>query len=156
MNLPDRSGAGEWMLRLCPGEEWPHCADQQCVSSACRGGFAAIASMMEVRLRYQAMQRKSFETMSCPIARSLEKVGEWWSMLILRDASRGISRFDEFQQSLGIGSNTLSRRLKALVDQGLLERRKYSDQPLRYQYVLTPIGKDFRPVLRALIAWGNK
>ena len=102
------------------------------------------------------MQRKSFETMSCPIARSLEKVGEWWSMLILRDASRGMTQFDEFQQSLGIGSNTLSRRLKALVDQGLLERRKYSEHPLRYQYVLTSVGKDFRPVLRALIAWGNK
>jgi DNA-binding HxlR family transcriptional regulator len=102
------------------------------------------------------MQRKSFEAMSCPIARSLEKVGEWWSMLILRDANRGMTRFDEFQQSLGIGSNTLSRRLKALVDQGLLERRKYSEHPLRYQYVLTPVGKDFRPVLRALIAWGNK
>jgi DNA-binding HxlR family transcriptional regulator len=102
------------------------------------------------------MQRKSFEAMSCPIARSLEKVGEWWSMLILRDANRGMTRFDEFQQSLGIGSNTLSRRLKALVDQGLLERRKYSEHPARYQYVLTPVGKDFRPVLRALIAWGNK
>jgi DNA-binding HxlR family transcriptional regulator len=102
------------------------------------------------------MQRKSFETMSCPIARSLEKVGEWWSMLILRDANRGMSRFDEFQRSLGIGSNTLTRRLKALVDQGLLERRKYSDHPVRYQYVLTPVGKDFRPVLQALIAWGNK
>ena len=102
------------------------------------------------------MQRKSFETMACPIARSLEKVGEWWSMLILRDVGRGMSRFDELQQSLGIGSNTLTRRLKALVDQGLLERRKYSERPLRYAYVLTPIGKDFRPVLRELIKWGNK
>jgi DNA-binding HxlR family transcriptional regulator len=102
------------------------------------------------------VQRKSFETMACPIARSLEKVGEWWSMLILRDVGRGMSRFDELQQSLGIGSNTLSRRLKALVDQGLLERRKYSERPVRYAYVLTPVGKDFRPVLRALIKWGNK
>lgn len=56
----------------------------------------------------------------------------------------------------GIGSNTLTRRLKALVDQGLLERRRYSDNPARYQYVLSPVGKDFRPVLRALIKWGNK
>jgi DNA-binding HxlR family transcriptional regulator len=105
---------------------------------------------------YRIVQRKSFEAMACPIARSLEKVGEWWSMLILRDVGRGMTRFDELQESLGIGSNTLSRRLKALVDQGLLERRRYSEQPVRYQYVLTPIGKDFRPVLRALIKWGNK
>jgi DNA-binding HxlR family transcriptional regulator len=102
------------------------------------------------------VQRKSFEAMACPIARSLEKVGEWWSMLILRDVGRGIARFDELQQSLGIGSNTLSRRLKVLVDQGLLERRRYSEKPVRYQYLLTPIGKDFRPVLRALVKWGNK
>ena len=102
------------------------------------------------------MQRKSFGAMACPIARSLEKVGEWWSMLILRDVGRGITRFDDLQQSLGIGSNTLSRRLKVLVDQGLLERRKHSEQPVRYQYVLTPSAKDFRPVLRALIKWGNK
>jgi len=102
------------------------------------------------------VQRKSFETMACPIARSLEKVGEWWSMLILRDVGRGMTRFDELQQSLGIGSNTLSRRLKALVDEGLLERRKYSQNPARYQYLLTPVGRDFRPVLRALLKWGNK
>jgi DNA-binding HxlR family transcriptional regulator len=113
--------------------------------------------MMEVtESQARIVQRKSFETMACPIARSLEKVGEWWSMLILRDVGRGMSRFDELQQSLGIGSNTLTRRLKALVDQGLLERRKYSERPLRYAYVLTPVGKDFRPVLRALIKWGNK
>jgi DNA-binding HxlR family transcriptional regulator len=102
------------------------------------------------------VQRKSFKTMACPIARSLEKVGEWWSMLILRDVGRGLTRFDQLQQALGIGSNTLARRLKALVDQGLLERRKYDEHPVRYHYVLTPSGKDFGPVLRALIKWGNK
>jgi DNA-binding HxlR family transcriptional regulator len=102
------------------------------------------------------VQRKSFETMACPIARSLEKVGEWWSMLILRDVGRGMTRFDQLQHSLGIGSNTLTRRLKALVDQGLLERRRYDEHPVRYRYVLTPSGKDFGPVLRALIKWGNK
>ena len=94
-------------------------------------------------MRAGTVQRKSFETMACPIARSLEKVGEWWSMLILRDVGRGMTRFDELQQSLGIGSNTLTRRLKALVDQGLLERRKYSEQPVRYQYVLTPSARIF-------------
>jgi len=75
------------------------------------------------------MQRKSFGKMSCPIARTLECVGEWWSMLIMRDALHGMTRFDEFQHSLGIVPNTLTRRLNALVEAGLLERRRYSDHP---------------------------
>ena len=102
------------------------------------------------------MQRKSFGNMQCPIARSLERVGEWWSILILRDAFRGLSRFDEFQSSLGIAPNMLTRRLNALVDGGLLERRAYSEHPPRFEYVLTERGRDFRPVLWSLLAWGNK
>ena len=69
--------------------------------------------------------------MPCPIARSLERVGEWWSMLIMRDALHGFTRFDEFQRSLGIAPNMLTRRLNALVDAGLLERRRYSEHPPR-------------------------
>lgn len=102
------------------------------------------------------MRRKSFGDMQCPIARSLERVGEWWSMLILRDASLGLSRFDQFQESLGIAPNILARRLKGLVEAGLLERRRYSDRPPRDEYVLTQAGHDFRPVLWAFVAWGNK
>src|SRR5271163_3214125 len=102
------------------------------------------------------MRHKSFGNMQCPIARSLERVGEWWSILILRDASLGLARFDEFQESLGIAPNILTRRLKALVEAGLLERRRYSERPPRDEYVLTPRGRDFRPVLWALLAWGNK
>jgi DNA-binding HxlR family transcriptional regulator len=102
------------------------------------------------------MQRKSFEGMPCPIARSLERVGEWWSMLILRDAFYGMTRFDEFQASLGIAPNMLSRRLGALVEAGLLERRRCSERPARYEYVLTARGVDFRPVLLSLMAWGNR
>ena len=64
------------------------------------------------------MQRKSFDKMPCPIARSLERVGEWWSMLIMRDALHGMTRFDEFQKSLGIAPNMLTRRLNALVEAG--------------------------------------
>ena len=104
----------------------------------------------------EPMRRKSFGNMQCPIARSLERVGEWWSILILRDASLGLSRFDEFQESLGIAPNILTRRLKALIEAGLLERRRYSERPPRDEYVLTEAGRDFRPVLWALLAWGNK
>lgn len=102
------------------------------------------------------MRRKNFGNMQCPIARSLERVGEWWSILILRDAFHGLSRFDDFQQSLGIAPNMLARRLKALVETGLLERRRYSERPPRDEYVLTQAGRDFRPVLWALLAWGNR
>jgi DNA-binding HxlR family transcriptional regulator len=102
------------------------------------------------------MQHKSFRTMPCPIARSLERVGEWWSMLIMRDALHGLTRFDEFQLSLGIAPNMLARRLKALVEAGLLERRAYSIRPPRYEYVPTTRGRDFRAVLIALLAFGNR
>jgi len=102
------------------------------------------------------MQRKSFGSMSCPIARSLERVGEWWSILILRDAFRGLTRFDQFQKSLDIAPNILARRLNALADSGLLERRRYSEKPPRDEYILTERARDFRPVLWALLAWGNK
>ncbi len=102
------------------------------------------------------MQRKSFGNMQCPIARSLERVGEWWSILIIRDALHGFTRFDEFQKSLNIAPNILTRRLSALVDAGLLERRRYSQRPPRYEYILTERGRDFRPVLVAMLAWGNR
>jgi DNA-binding HxlR family transcriptional regulator len=102
------------------------------------------------------MQRRNLGTMQCPIARSLERVGEWWSILILRDAVYGLKRFDEFQKSLDIAPNMLTRRLGALVKSGLLKRQRYSDKPPRYEYVLTDRGRDFRPVLVALLAWGNK
>jgi DNA-binding HxlR family transcriptional regulator len=102
------------------------------------------------------MKRKSFEKMQCPVARSLEHVGEWWSILILRDATHGMTRFDEFQKSLQIAPNILTRRLSALVDAGLLERRQYCERPPRYEYVLTERGRDFRPVLISLQIWGNK
>ena len=94
--------------------------------------------------------------MPCPIARSLERVGEWWSMLILRDALHGFTRFDQFQKSLGIAPNMLTRRLDGLVRAGLLERRRYSEHPPRFEYVPTERGRDFRPVLIALLSWGNK
>ena len=102
------------------------------------------------------MERKSFGRMPCPIARSLDRVGEWWSILILRDALHGLTRFDEFQESLGIAPNMLTRRLNALVESGLLERRRYSEHPPRDEYLLTERGRDFRPVVLSLLAWGNR
>ncbi len=102
------------------------------------------------------MQRKSFADMPCPIARSLEQVGEWWSMLILRDAFAGKTRFDEFQASLGIAPNMLTRRLASLVEAGMLERRLYSEHPPRHDYVLTERGRDFRTVLLALLDFGQR
>lgn len=102
------------------------------------------------------MQRTRFSALPCPIARSLEHVGEWWNILILRDAFHGLTQFDQFQKSLGIAPNMLSRRLNGLVESGLLERRRYSERPPRDEYVLTERGRDFRPVLWSLLAWGNK
>ena len=102
------------------------------------------------------MQRTTFKHMRCPIARSLEHVGEWWSILILRDATRGLRRFDQFQKSLNIAPNILTRRLETLLESGLLERRLYCDHPPRYEYALTGAGRAFRPVLVALLEWGNE
>jgi DNA-binding HxlR family transcriptional regulator len=102
------------------------------------------------------MQHASLATLPCPIARGLDRVGEWWSILILRDAFHGKTRFDQFQKSLGIAPNILSRRLRGLVEAGLLEKVRYNNRPPRDEYVLTAIGRDFRPVLRAMLTWGNR
>ena len=102
------------------------------------------------------MQHRSLAETQCPISRSLDRVGEWWSILILRDAFYGLTRFDQFQKSLDIAPNILTRRLNTLVESGLLERRRYSEHPPRDEYLLTERGRDFRPVLLALLAWGNK
>ena len=102
------------------------------------------------------MQRTSFAAAECPAARALESVGDWWSILILRDAFRGVRRFDEFLDSLGVAPSMLTRRLKHLTEQGLFERRLYAERPARYEYVLTTKGRDFFPVLMALFAWGNR
>jgi DNA-binding HxlR family transcriptional regulator len=102
------------------------------------------------------MRHKSFDAMQCPIARGLEHVGEWWSILILRDAFRGLRRFDDFRVNLDIAPAMLTRRLNALVESGLLERQRYSEHPPRDEYVLTERGRDFRPVLLAMMAFGNR
>ena len=102
------------------------------------------------------MKHRSLADARCPIARSLDLVGEWWSILILRDAFRGVRRFDDFQSSLGIARNLLSRRLKRLVAAGLLETRPYSARPPRHEYRLTEMGRDLYPVLMTLLQWGTR
>jgi len=92
----------------------------------------------------------------CPVGRGLARAGDTWSMLILRNAGLGQTRFDQFQKSLGIAPNILARRLAALVTAGMLARRRYSDHPPRDEYVLTEAGRDYLPVLHALGGWARK
>lgn len=92
----------------------------------------------------------------CPVGRGLARAGDAWSMLILRDAGLGQTRFDDFQKGLGIAPNILTRRLAALVEAGMLERRRYSERPPRDEYVLTEAGRDYLPVLQALGGWARK
>ena len=103
------------------------------------------------------VKRKSFSDMACPIAQSLEILGEWWTPLILRDTVLfGITRFDELQNKLGIAPTVLTDRLHKLVEHGLLERRQYSRRPPRFEYVPTQAGRDTEPILNALADWGRR
>ncbi len=99
---------------------------------------------------------KNLSDQPCLIARSLALVGDAWSMLILRDAHAGLTRFDHFRKSLGIAPTMLTARLSALTEDGLLAKRRYSDRPPRDEYLLTEAGRDFLPVLFAIGAWGRK
>ena len=94
--------------------------------------------------------------MHCSVAQCLEVIGEWWTMLILRDVFLGVTRFDEFQQRLGISRNVLNQRLTHLVEHGVLEKVAYSERPPRYDYRLTEKGRDLWPVLTTMRQWGDK
>ena len=93
--------------------------------------------------------------MSCPVARTLDVVGEWWTMLIVRDAFLGARRFEDFRK-IGVADNILSARLRKLVEAGVLEKRQYQERPARYEYVLTEKGNDLVLVVGALATWGLK
>ncbi len=93
---------------------------------------------------------------NCPIARGLALLGDEWSMLILRDAHSGLTRFDQFKKSLGIAPTMLTNRLEMLTAENLLERRRYSDRPPRDEYTLTEAGRDCLPLLYMMGAWGRK
>ncbi|MGE0718128.1 MAG: winged helix-turn-helix transcriptional regulator [Alphaproteobacteria bacterium] len=101
------------------------------------------------------MRRKSFAGMTCSIARTLDVVGEWWTILVLREAFRGARRFDEFEQGLGIATNILTTRLARLVQHGVLERAP-AEGTKRHEYRLTEKGRDLFPVLVALLHWGDR
>ena len=94
--------------------------------------------------------------MDCSVAQCLEIVGERWSLLIIRDALLGISRFDDFQRRLGISRNILDARLNQLVDAGIMKRVPYSDRPPRSAYRLTAMGRDLWPVVTAMRQWGDR
>lgn len=102
------------------------------------------------------MKNKNYNDMQCPIARCLDHIGEWWSLLIIRDAFRGYKRFDEFQKSLGIATNILTRRLKGLVESGILEKKQYGESKNRFEYILTKQGQDLSPVLMTMMQWSSK
>ncbi len=102
------------------------------------------------------MRHSSFEAMECSMARTLEVVGEWWTLLVLREVFQGVRRFDGIQGELGIARNILTVRLRTLVAHGILERRRYQERPARDEYRLTPKGLDLYPVLVALMQWGDR
>jgi DNA-binding HxlR family transcriptional regulator len=102
------------------------------------------------------VKRTRLEHAECPIARSLDAIGDWWSLLIIRDAMLGRRRFGEFQKSLGLAKNILTVRLRALVDRGILELAPASDGSAYREYVLTPKGRGIFPIIVALRQWSEE
>lgn len=102
------------------------------------------------------MSKGSFADVNCPIAQTLERVGEWWTLLILRNAFCGMSRFDQFQQHLGIGTNILANRLRTLTEAGIMTRSQARDDGRAYDYRLTDKGLALFPILVAMTEWGEK
>jgi DNA-binding HxlR family transcriptional regulator len=100
--------------------------------------------------------RHDYPGQICSIAKSLEVIGERWSLLIVRDVLNGNRRFGELQTSLGVARNVLSARLQRLIEEDILERRQYQDNPARYEYFLTEKGLDLWPALIALLNWGDR
>src|SRR6202046_1216494 len=106
--------------------------------------------------RKAMVKRTSFEDAECPVARSLDALGDWWSLLIIRDAFLGIRRFSEFQKNLGCAKNILTVRLRALVEHGILTTAPASDGSAYQEYLLTPKGRGVFPILVALRQWSEE
>jgi DNA-binding HxlR family transcriptional regulator len=102
------------------------------------------------------MDREIVPNELCPVANGVARIGDAWSLLILRDASQGLTRFDQFRKSLGIAPTILTKRLAALTDARLLERRQYSERPPRHEYLLTDAGRDFMPILVMIGDWARR
>jgi DNA-binding HxlR family transcriptional regulator len=102
------------------------------------------------------MLKRDYPGQYCPVAGSLEVVGERWTLLIVRDVFLGIRRFDDLQRDLGVARNVLQARLERLMEQGILVKRPYQERPLRCEYRLTEKGADLWPVLVALLQWGDR
>jgi DNA-binding HxlR family transcriptional regulator len=102
------------------------------------------------------MLPRTYEEQNCSIARALEVLGDRWTLLVIRDAFLGVRRFDDFQRDLGVARNVLSDRLQRLVDEGLLERRRYQERPERFEYRLSQKGIDLWPAIVTLMKWGDR
>jgi DNA-binding HxlR family transcriptional regulator len=102
------------------------------------------------------VKRTSFEGDGCPVARSLDAIGDWWSLLIIRDALLGARRFGEFQKNLGLAKNILTARLRTLIGRGILKTAPASDGSAYQEYVLTPKGRGVFPILVALRQWSEQ
>jgi DNA-binding HxlR family transcriptional regulator len=102
------------------------------------------------------MLGRSYDNLDCSVARSLEVIGERWTVLIIRDAFFGVRRFDDFQKDLGIARNVLQTRLTHLVEEGILVRVPYQERPMRHEYRLTEKGIDLWPVIVAMMGWGDR
>lgn len=102
------------------------------------------------------MRRASFRQLKCSVAQTLEVVGDWWSLLIVRDVFFGVTRFDDMAHRLGIARNTLTDRLDWLCGHDVLRRVPYGDSGGRFEYRLTDKGRDLQPVLLAMVGWGDK
>jgi DNA-binding HxlR family transcriptional regulator len=102
------------------------------------------------------MHKADLSAQPCSLARSLQIVGEWWSLLVLRDLCFGYNRFEQIHEHLGIARNILKARLDALVEHGMVERRQYQERPDRFEYVPTPMALDLVPAVLALVAWGDR
>ena len=102
------------------------------------------------------MSRKRFDRMRCGVAQALEQIGDWWTLLIVRDAFLGLSRFAEFEESLGISKNILTDRIQRLVDHGVLSKTRLNEPGVRYEYALTEKGRDLWIVLTAMRLWSDK
>ena len=101
-------------------------------------------------------QRTPFESITCPIAQTLNIIGEWWTPLILRDIFYGVKRFNLLREHLKISRKVLTNRLNTLVENHIIKKKKYQDNPVRYEYVVTNAGRELFPIIVAIMHWGDK